>query len=251
MSRVLFVAALATVGCHAVSGLEDLTTDPTGAGGTAAAGGAAGGPGTGGSGGGAGGGGGGAPFACLAPLTDDFADATWLDGWTSNIDVASSATQLEGVLRLQILPAAESHWAALASVATFDLNDCAVLVELAVISPSPGASTRARLEARIDSSDNVFMGTEGSELVVRQEVAGVDTYHLRVPFDAAAHRWWAIQGAGEQLSFLVSPDGAGWTALAVVDKPIDMSALRARLLAGANNNTTTFDVGFDNFNLLP
>jgi hypothetical protein len=98
------------------------------------------------------------------------------------------------------------------------------------------------------NGDWIAFAAGGQILMMRQGVGGVTT-DTRVTYNAAQHRFWRIRHnpADDTVNWETSPDGATWTVLHSMARPISITNLSTMLIAQKQEATTpTMTVAFDN-----
>jgi hypothetical protein len=272
---VLGAAACLPLACHLISGVGDLQFVDTGpgTGGVGAWGmGGSGGHGhttttssstsDGGGGGGAVGGSGGAtggqggtpgPGPPCTELQDAFdGDALNYGLWSESY---SSATGGVTGGYFWVAPAAltASARGSIRSVSVYDMQACAVLIELPQATNNEG-DTRTSFTMMSESSydDSFGFRITGGNLVSRVTVAGTPTEYP-IPYDSGQHRWLQLREDAGTIYYETSPDGQNWTGQYETATPSFINRAVVSLSAGSTDGLSTNpgEARFDNVNLPP
>lgn len=258
-------AVLLPLSCHLVGGLGDLeytdeasggsttttATTSTSSGGSAGSGG---GGGTGGTGTGGGGATGGAGF-CLIPISDDFDDESIDTGrWSitdqQNIDVGENAA---GRLFLAPWPNTTPAWGEVLSVATYDMTDCSVVVELPQVLANDGdLMTQFTISAGTWQDSAGFVVRNGM-LASRVMSGGIETAISETNYQAGQHHWLRLREAGGTLYFETSTSAIVWSEQFQVTSPTYVTEAFVRFSGGAWSvaSPAPGEAHYDNLNLLP
>lgn len=265
--RILLACSL-TTGCNALFGTDGLTFEggssgpSSGAGAGGGSGGSAGMAGNGGMGatGGQGGEAGGEvivptpldgpPPPTPAGLIDDFSAADIDDQlWESiGFDVLAP---LDGVLRYTPMANADnSQYAALQSLALYDLRGLGIWIEVVAVADLGGSGlTYLELFQTPDNKATFRIDQAGLRLQLTDDG---ESSEVVVPHDPQQHRWLRFRDEQGMLHFDTSPDGAAWVMwLAMPSPPFLESTHVAFGAASMTQNPNPSGAAFDNVNLLP
>ena len=228
-----------------VAGAGGASGGTAGAGGTSGATGGSGGA-SGGSGGASGGSGGGGSTSGLKPCavgSDDFNDGTIGSIW--NAWGAGQHKEEAGVLKLSPDPIGSAHLG-ISTIATADLTNCAVSVELVQVLSSADSTDVYILfsPAPPVPADFVSIGWDQGKLHLRGASSAID-----LNFDQVAHRWLRIAATQGTTVLETSPDGNSWTQQFAVPTPGSHKLGRVELAAGTwKSQPSVGSAFFDNFN---
>jgi hypothetical protein len=190
------------------------------------------------------------------PLTE-----TLTEDWSSgSIDAGTwdqfgTGTRATASQKLQLTPSAASYVGVVtANTGTrYDLTGSSVYVELsAVLDQRLGVESAYFAVGPAGNSRVDFSVSDGS-LLMRSNVAGVQTSQGSLTYNATTHRWLRIRESGGTVYWDTSPDGLTWTQRASwVVSGITLTACRVELGAGVwDGGTSTGSADFDNINTPP
>ena len=203
-----------------------------------------------------GGAGGGGPD-CLIALSDTFDGV--LDGtkWGTEEDAGGDVQQAGGEIVATLPPTtiAGTTYAAIFSLARFDMSNCGAFVRVTV-TPDSSTLAYAHLLARLDQYNFIELVKQGPNLLFRKWIAGQLKELLSVPYDAAAQRYWKIRGVNGSLFWETSPDAKTWKIEA--QQPFtgadsfELTNLQVWIAAGAfQPETNPGGAHFDDLNIAP
>lgn len=163
-------------------------------------------------------------------FTDAFDDGALVPVWDTWEDAECSILESGGSLRITFTGAAEA-WCGARTMHLVDGSASGFVVDVAAMPAIAGYLTYVQFRAAGDSSTFVEIGRDGGELEIEQRVAGSTVTDYRMTYDDAA-RFWRIRGAGTQVFWETSADGATWDLVLQADAQLDLSAVEIVLAGG-------------------
>ena len=154
------------------------------------------------------------PCATPALLTTSFDDPTWL-ARTMSVQPQTIASIANGTLSVGTAVAGE--WGYVASHATYDLRNQAMIMEL-----SPLDERTTEISLHDASGSAVYMGTSQGELYVDSKGRTL----VQIPYSPTQHRWWRISDDQGTQRWETSADAMTWAPLAQDHAALDASWTR-------------------------
>ena len=184
-------------------------------------------------------------------LADDFNDNSRdASKWTIDDPSNSTATAHEQNQRLEIAPSpSQVGYNGFTSVNAYDFTNAAASVE--VVQATNPFNPETHLLVWIDGSNYITSVVSGGNLIF-QYVVGGGVSRTWVPYSPTTHRFWRIRhDVGNDVIFWeTSADGVSWAVRRTAARPIPLTSVRLRLIAGKWTNTNATNPGtavFDNF----
>jgi hypothetical protein len=164
--------------------------------------------------------------------------------------LAERVREINGRIELTPRSGAAGQYSGIESSSTYDLTDSAAHVEL-VQTLRAADDAAVIFVASIDSNNSVYFAVIGGFLRCFQNVASTRTQLLKVPYDAAAHRWLRLREKAGVLFWETSPDGGTWAVLFSKPNPIALTAVEIDLQVGLDSSVPAPGMAvFDNFNVI-
>jgi hypothetical protein len=182
-------------------------------------------------------------------FNDNSTDTTKWIAYGNPAPLAERVREVNG--RVEIRPASgTSGYTGYVSVATYDLTESRISVELIAPLSTRDPSANTFLVAKLDASNTVSIGVKEGYLYAGTQVAGAYSYYGERPYDPALHRWLRIREADSTTFWEVSADATNWTLLTSRTDPFSLSAVRVEFTVGMFNALASPGVAiFDNFNV--
>ena len=181
---------------------------------------------------------------CLVALEDSFDtidDAVWN---TQTVGTGCTATNPGGNLTFTCGADANPRAVGLTSVASYDLSDCGVIVELESLSVDGNAELE--LSVVLGTTEVGFV-LEGLTLSAR--ITGPNlNINFSSGFNPLEDKWWRIRGARGCVIWETSPDATRWS-LFNEECDLALSEMRVVMRLGISEPMATATVELDNVNL--
>jgi hypothetical protein len=173
--------------------------------------------------------------------------ANWTGyGTTTGFDVTVEADQL-----VTKMPAGVSGWSWVYSRQRLDMRGARTTVEVVSVIDQVNGDTYFSIDA--DSDNWYHFSVQGSSLIMRSHVGGVDQQYRSIAYDAGLLRFWRLEHdvPNSMLLFLTSPDRMNWTRQHATSTPVALDSMLIALGVGAFTGGVAqpTDAVFDNFEL--
>lgn len=182
-------------------------------------------------------------------LSDDFNDnARDAAKWTIDDPANSVVTALEQNQRLEIAPAPQlTGYNGFSSASSIDFTNASAAVE--VVQSTVGNS-ETHLQVGISDTNNIITVVSGGNIIFQYSVNGARS-RTYVPYDPAQHRFWRIRHdiGGDEIVWETSANNVNWVVQRTAPRPLALTSMRVRLIAGKWTNTDSTTPGtaiFDN-----
>jgi hypothetical protein len=184
-------------------------------------------------------------------LADNFDDNSRDPAKWTMLDPSNSvATAHERNQRLEVAPSpSQVGYNGFVSANTYDFTNAWAAVE--VVQATNPFNPETHLQLYLDDANNVITVVSGGNIIFQYSVGGVRSRTF-VPYSPTAHRFWRIRHdiATDNVIWETSADGVSWTAQRTAPRPIPLTSVRVRLIAGKWTNTSSTNPGtaiYDNF----
>lgn len=187
-------------------------------------------------------------------LSDDFNDNSLDASKWAVVTPSSPAVVSEQNQRLEVtLPPSTATYNGVVSVATHDIRDKTVEVEVAQVVSQAGWAENF-IQVALDSQNYYLISAGAGSMVFRSMVGGVND-QLILNYDPVASRFWGVRhdATANTISLQTSSDGVTWTTRKRVTAGFDLTAVKFYLYAGAygTGNSNPGAAKYDNFQVVP
>ncbi len=174
-------------------------------------------------------------FCPTADLVDDFAAAPLDPLWDWWDDPGCTVGESGGALTVSFPAGAGDTWCGITSRHVYDLRESELVIDAAGAIGATDLMTELLATELGHPSNNLMIKRQEEMVHVHQAVNDSDVSARDLAYDADAHRFWRLRGAGGRIYFDASSDGVDWAPLHDADAAIDLSRVVVVITAGTIN----------------